>query len=181
MFLTSFFGALLAILATIAEAGYDTTSWGMPLAAIKAMYPGGVERPGKGGEIEYDVVKPVGLYSRALVSFSVDKTGLELVLVAFPDQKSKVDIKSERYLKTGAYQEMTPKDCAVTFATLLEALQAKYGRPELLQPLKSAMWLTGAGDTVVLGSSPSTSSPGLCGVIVMYSKTPTAAQVTKGL
>jgi|ERR1700686_2004329 hypothetical protein len=114
----------IALLPLASRAAYDQTTWGMPLAKVRKLYPGGHVATIPNGDVEYRVNKHVGGFENALVVFKFPSTRLlNEVLIGFPAGGTFAD------LKTGFYDIPSAKDGESKARTLREHLTEKYGEP----------------------------------------------------
>ncbi|HTP51061.1 MAG TPA: hypothetical protein VMK42_10210 [Anaeromyxobacteraceae bacterium] len=136
---------LFGALTTGARAGYDKTKWGMTLAQVEKLYPGGGEAEQQ-GETSYTVLAPVAGVP-GLVTFLFDeKNGLHEVAVVFPQQGARFDPK------TDAYAPLATADATRVRELALQDLRRRYGPPAIQgegadTPLG---WATKDGDLVLL-------------------------------
>ncbi|HVP66326.1 MAG TPA: hypothetical protein VMT17_03585 [Anaeromyxobacteraceae bacterium] len=164
---------LFASAAAPARAGYDKTEWGMTVAQVQQLYPGGVAIRQADGRTDYRVVRSVAGLSTALVSFDIGAPpeGLRRVSIIFPEQGTEVD------LRQALFEPPSPSQVEAIRQTLRAALTSKYGAPSSSHE-KDDTWLTAAGDAIYLGVA--TAGAGLSPVIV-YSPPKTRAKDTSGL
>ncbi len=115
---------VLLVAVPAAFAGYDKTTWGMPLRKVQALYPGGVAHLEQNGETTYGVVRPVGAIITAAIVFAFDhETGLKAVSIVFPVPGSEVNLEKGTYLK--ATREQNEQAANI----LRLQLREKYGEP----------------------------------------------------
>ena len=123
--------------------GYDKTTWGMSLAQVQALYPGGFVEHHQSGANSYAVVRVVAGIDPAFINFEFDPDGqLGGVTILFPQAATDVD------LKTGTYTVPNNVESDSKWAVLKVSLQAKYGVPVLQRDDEHVSWLTAANDVV---------------------------------
>jgi len=156
-----------------ARAGYDQTEWGMALAQVQKLYPGGfVDR--QPTRTEYRVIRAVGEMPTAMIAFdfSGPKGGLSKVSILFPEQGTDVD------LRQALFEPPSPTQAETVRMSLRAALTAKYGKP-VASKEKDDAWVTPAGDGIYLGVVPV--GAGLAPVVVYSPPKPDGADRTRGL
>jgi hypothetical protein len=128
-----FVAACLALVlgADPASADYDKTKWGMSLAEIQKLYPGGkTQEFPEAGTKEYRVVREVG-GTPAVITFAVylkkgadNVKGLNNVFIHFPTDPAAV-------LATGDDAGIPRRESHALYSALIKRLAAKYGSAEL--------------------------------------------------
>jgi hypothetical protein len=114
----------IALLPLASRAGYDLTTWGMPLAKVRKLYPGGYVATKPNGDVEYRLNKHVGEIENAFVFFRFSsKKLLNEVMIEFPKDGTYGNPKTGRFF-------LPAKEQSEDRATLLrDHLSAKYGKP----------------------------------------------------
>ena len=161
--------AVVALLLAASPAGadYDRTRWGMSLAEVQALHPGGHAGDGEDGHPSYWVLVPVG-GRRAIARFTFGNDGLSSneglsgVVLKFPRQGTPVD------LATGAYTRMTKVESRELLRSLKTAYGVRLGKP-FAEDAQGASWTAGK-DFVGLATS---CEGDLCTVRVVYTPLPT--------
>ncbi len=128
--------------------GYDKTNWGMTLATVKKLYPGGVAKKLQTQETNYSVVRPVAGLSTGYIMFTFSsKLLLTGVIILFPVQGAEID------LEKGIFDVTVNSSAKSIFSNLNTALTIKYGKPEIEDDSKKAWNIK--DDVIVLNISPS--------------------------
>jgi hypothetical protein len=138
---------VLPLLATDAYAGYDKTEWGMALAQVSMLYPGGQAKNNQDGTTEYWVVKHVTELTAYVGFFFEAKKGLTYVTLLFPQPGTEIDIKN------GLYTKMTSTSGDTAHKLLVSVLTAKYGAPvedSKEETTSSTFWFSTSGDFIML-------------------------------
>jgi hypothetical protein len=139
--------ALCPLLVNDAYAGYDKTEWGMTLAQVRRLYPGGQARANQNGTTEYSLVKQVAGLTGYVAFLFAPKEGLIFVSVIFPEPDTRIDLKERLYT-------VMPKTLAEgTHELLLSVLTSKYGEPAASSNKETesvTSWVSTAGDFIVL-------------------------------
>jgi hypothetical protein len=124
--------------------GYGKARWGMSFAQVMGLFPGGGRIPSQNGEVDYGVVRPVGIFPTGFLLFHFKANKLNRVIVLFPDQGSSVN------LKTGDYVRPSPAGSKQIQSSLFSLLSKKYGAPDPLSKEGATFWLPPNGDMIVL-------------------------------
>ncbi len=166
-------GLLAGTFSGAARAGYDKTDWGMNVAQVQKLYPGGFVDQ-QASKTEYRVVRAVGEMPTAMISFefSGPKGGLSKVSILFPEQGTDVD------LRQALFEPPSPSQAESVRTSLRAALMAKYGKP-VVSKEKDDAWITPAGDGIQLGVV--SVGAGLTPVIVYTPLKGDGADKTRGL
>jgi len=132
--------------ATEARAGYDKTEWGMDVAEVQKLYPGGVVDRQPDGKTEYRVLREVAGIRTAMLRFDFGgpKNGLRKVTILFPEQGTEVD------LRQALFEPPSPAQGEAVRLALRAALISKYGKPAATNG-KDDAWITASGDQIYLG------------------------------
>ena len=167
---------LVSITAPVARADYERTKWGMPLKKVKSIYPGGYALHLQNGNIMYSVVKQVAGNLTGYLSFTISKdSGLESVLILFPEQGTEVN------LKKGIYSQASLAEGRSVFQLLKTALILKYGQTDALSKADHLVWVPDNGDAIYLAIDANETDTSRATVAVHYSKVPTMKQISTGL
>jgi hypothetical protein len=135
------------MLVTDAYAGYDKTEWGMALAQVRTLYPGGEAKNNQDGTTEYWIVKHVTDLTAYVGFFFEARKGLTYVTLLFPQPGTAIDVKH------GLYTKMTRASADTAHKLLVSALTAKYGLPTedtKEGTTSSTFWFSMAGDVIML-------------------------------
>ena len=152
--------AMLAVALPLAvmAGGYDKTTWGMSLAQVQKLYPGGVKEVTPTGDLYYSIQRKVVTLD-AVVSFAFGEGRLQLVMLRFPQPGTGMVKKPN-----GKVGYMRPTGGAAdNIVTILQSsLRTKYGEPEWsAEKLKAmgappatgnilASWMTDNGETQII-------------------------------
>ena len=171
--------AALLVAATPALAGYDKTTWGMPLEQIQKLYPGGfVSRPESAGTVTYVFETRVAGTHRAFVLFRLGSNDrLWDVTILLAAQEGSFDPVHEKV------SPMTETEALLVGADIKGALSRKYGdgkRRLLVSGWEHHEWPVGKDTTATLFISWLTSSVEKPHVAIAYSKAE-PADSTNGL
>jgi len=138
---------LCPLLVTDAYAGYDKTEWGMALAQVRTLYPGGEAKNNQDGTTEYWVIKHVTDLTAYVGFFFEARKGLTYVTLLFPQPGTEIDVQN------GTYKRMTGTSADTAHNLLVSALTAKYGAPAQESEegtTSSTFWFSMAGDFIML-------------------------------
>lgn len=139
---------ILILSFNVSWAGYDITTWGMSLAKVKTLYPGGIVEKNQNGVVDYRVVKFIADVSTGLVTFSFPpKSGLKSVNILFPKEGTEIN------LKTGDLTQRSNDECTSQLKMMGDILTTKYGLPNGPQSpdnKEQKAWLTKTNDLVML-------------------------------
>lgn len=125
-----------------ARAGYDATQWGMTLAQVQKLYPGGVVHHRPTREDDYLVIRKVANFT-TLSTFSFEKNALYQVVMVFPI--GNIDLKTERF------DFMTHEQSENLRHSLRETMVSLYGKPAGTLGDGDG-WITAAGDMAILST-----------------------------
>ncbi len=157
-----------------ANAHYDKTKWGMSLANVRALYPGGTVKRNQNRERSYAIVRPIANLMTALVIFNFDKKGLKDVKILFPLQGTEIDLKNL------TFTEPMKSESDEIFKIVSTQLTLKYGKPDPLSKEGQQVWTTKDDDIIFLsknfGQNPSHAVVG-----IKYEKTPGLKDISSGL
>jgi hypothetical protein len=78
--------------------GYDKTTWGMTLAQVQKLYPGGTKKTTQAGDVHYFVMRKVATLD-AIVGFNFTDGRLVFVDVEFPMPDTPVDMSRPGYAR----------------------------------------------------------------------------------
>jgi len=114
--------------------GYEKAKWGMTLAQVKALYPGGVESLREGGSTGPGGSRPQSMYrllrrvsgDYAVLGFFFESNGLKSVVMTFPARGSPVQLRGKL-----EYEKPSLDQAREIYAHLHDALTTKYGPPEV--------------------------------------------------
>lgn len=145
--------------------GYDLTRWGMPVAEVKRLYPGGVVTVDSAPKATwYRVVRPVGGQETAIVIFEFASGALKSVAISFPEQSGGVRSNTPSDID---YDLATSGDAGKILQSVRAGLISKYGQPVsekvnshpsddakamLTEPLSVSMWLADAHTCIGLST-----------------------------
>jgi len=151
---------LILLTASSSWAGYDRTTWGMPLKEVQKLYPDGVVQPKQDKTADYAVIKSIAGQT-AVVLFNFDTTKrLDSVTILFPKAGSSIDLKGERY------DAASKAESATIYNLLTNLLSQKYGAPASTNPETGIiLWRLDNGDIVGLNKAKDE-----VGVGIVYSK-----------
>ena len=156
-------------------AGYDKTEWGMSIAKVKKLYPGGVLKKEQGGRFNYSIVRVVGTISNAYTafSFSSDKK-LDSVFILIPKTGTDVDLNSG-HIEFGDIDQYKNN-----FKFLSDLMKEKYGEPSSVSKENMLVWDTKDADFISLSLlNVNTKEPVHVGLY--YKKLVPTKDLTKGL
>ncbi len=129
---------------SVLQGGYDKAKWGMTVAEVKELYPGGLAKQTDNGGAVYKIRQPAAGVSEGIITFYFKpKIGLRSVVILFAAHGSQVDLKGDTFVPP------TNEQAVRIVSTLRQDLIMKHGKPAL-EKEGSANWIGSAGDWIML-------------------------------